>query len=156
MGGNKSTIVAYLERYEREQSSKQRSIINSIELPDAVHQAIANIKVKEIDALERANTQLKARIDEYLLVLTETEKRLASAQVDLEDAKTNFEIEKLKLEKQLAAVRARLNDAEQREVVLKTQNEQLSEQYSQARQDTAVAKKEVEMLREGLLKNSGG
>src|SRR5262245_6805089 len=62
--GNKSTIVAFRERYEREKASKELALIKNIELPDAVHQAIASIKVKEIEVLEKVNVQLKARIDE--------------------------------------------------------------------------------------------
>lgn len=150
IGGNKSTIIAFRERYEREKTSKEISMINSIELTEAVHKAIASVKVKEVDALERANTALKARIDEYSAVLSATERKSAEIVVDFEDAKTNFDIEKSKAEKQLAALQARIDDAKQRESALMVRYEQLNEQYNQARQDAAVAKKEVELLRESI------
>src|SRR5687767_9818902 len=79
LGGNKSTIVAFRERYERDKSSRELSLIKNIELPEAVHQAIAGIKVKEINALEKINIELKSRVDEYLALIKETEERLASA-----------------------------------------------------------------------------
>lgn len=67
LGGSKSTIAIYRERFDREKASKELSVIKSVELTEAVHQAISAIKVKEIEALEKVNTQLKARIDETLL-----------------------------------------------------------------------------------------
>jgi hypothetical protein len=148
LGGNKITIAAFRERYEREKTLKELSIINSIQLTEAVHQAIAGIKVKEIEALEKANAQLVSRIDEYLAILKETEEKLAAAKVDLDDAKVQFDIERLSLERKLAAAQARTDDLDQREQKLLARHEQLDEQYNQAKQEAAVAKKEVEMLRE--------
>ncbi|OHE78668.1 MAG: hypothetical protein A3F67_07035 [Verrucomicrobia bacterium RIFCSPHIGHO2_12_FULL_41_10] len=150
LGGSKTTIAAYRERYEREKSSKEISILKSVELTEAVHQAIASIKVKEIDALEKNNAQLKSRIDDYLTSLKETEEKLAVAKVDLEDAKTGFEMERLKLERKLSATQARIEDMEQREQKLTAQYGQLGDHYNQTKQEAAVAKKEVEMLREQM------
>ncbi len=150
LGGSKGTIAAYRERYEREKSSKELSFIKSIELSEAVHKAIAAIKVKELEALEKINTQLKARLDENLNTLKETEKDLAAAKVDLDDAKAHFEIEKLSFERKLAAAQARIEDLEKREQQVLRRNEALSQECNQAKQESAVAKKETEMLREQL------
>ena len=148
LGGSKNTIAAYRERYDREKASRELAMIKSVELTEAVHQAIAAIKVKEIEALERVNTQLKARLDEYLALLKEADEKLAAAKVYLDDAKVHFDIERLSLERKLAGTQARIDDMEQREQKLLAQNEKLREQYNQAKQEAAVAKKEVEMLRE--------
>ncbi len=148
LGGNKNTIASFRERYERDKAAKALSLIKSIELTDAVHQAIAGIKVKEIDALEKANGQLKSRIDEYLALVKETDEKLASAKIDLEDARMKFEAEKLSLERKLAAAQARIEDMQTREQKLIARCEQLVEHYNQAKQEAAVAKKEVDMLRE--------
>jgi chromosome segregation ATPase len=148
LGGSKSTIATYRERYEREKASKELSIIKSIKLTEAVHRAIAEIKVTEIDALDKSNTQLKLRIDEHIAAMKEAESKLDSAKVDFADAKANFDIEMLKLERALAAAQARIEDTEQREKKLIIKCEQLNEQYSKAKQEAAVAKKEIEMLRE--------
>ena len=148
LGGNKNTIASFRERYERDKAAKALSLIKSIELTDAVHQAIAGIKVKEIDALEKANVQLKSRIDEYLALVKETEEKLASAKVNFEDAHMHFDAEKLSLERKLAAAQARIEDMETREQKLMARYEQLVEQHNQAKQEAAVAKKEVDMLRE--------
>jgi chromosome segregation ATPase len=148
LGGSKSTIATYRERYEREKISKELSIIKSIKLTEAVHRAIAEIKVTEIDTLDKANTQLKLRIDDYIATMKEAESKLDSAKVDLADAKANFDIETLKLERALAAAQARIEDTEQREKKLIIRFEQINEQYSKAKQEAAVAKKEIEMLRE--------
>lgn len=148
LGGNKGTLAAHHERYEREKASKELSLIKSIHLTEAVHRAIAEIKVLEIEVLEKMNSQLKARIDNYLAVIKETEEKLASAKVEGEEAKSFFDTEKLQLERQLSAVQARLEDREQREQKLAIRYEQLNEQYNQTKQEAAVAKKEIEMLRE--------
>jgi hypothetical protein len=148
LGGNKSTIIAFRERYEREKASHALAIIKSIELPEAVQQAIAGVKVKEVESLEKENVKLKTRIDEHLLILKETEEKLALSQVDLDDLKVNFDVEKLAFERKLAALQARIDDFELREQKLLSQHEQLSEKCNQAKQEAAVAKKEVEMLRE--------
>lgn len=148
LGGSKSTIAAFRERYEREKASKELAIIKSVKLTEAVHLAIADIKVEEIEALEKVNAQLKSRIDDHIAVMKEAEKELAAANVDLEEVNTNFDIEKLKLERQLAASQARIDDMGEREQKRITQHEQLGKQYSQAKQEAAVAKKEIEMLRE--------
>lgn len=121
-------------------------------MPDAIHQAIASIKVKEIDALEKVNGQLKTRIDECIAALKTSEEHLAATKIDLEDARTDFESEKLKLEKKLSAAQARVEDTEQREKALISRYEKLSELYNQAKQEAAVATKEVEMLREATRK----
>lgn len=148
LGGSKSTIASYRERYEREKASKELSVIKSVELTEAVHQAIAGVKVKEIEALEKVNNQLKARIDEHLALLKETEEKLAAAKVAFDDAKVNFDAERLSLERKLAAAQARIDDMESREQTLLAKYEKLGEQYNHAKQEAAVAKKEVEMLRE--------
>lgn len=150
LGGSKSTIAAYRERYEREKTSKELSIIKSVELTDAVHHAIAGIKVKEIEALEKENTQLKGHIDSYLASLKELEEKLAAKQVDLEEFKASFDAEKLKLERKLAATQARAEDLEHREQKILTQYNQVNDAYNQAKQEAAVAKKEVDMLREQI------
>lgn len=153
IGGSKGTIAAFRERYEREQSSRELSIIKSIELSDAVHQAIATIKVKEVTALEKINTQLKSRIDDYLALVKELEEKLASAQVDLTDTKSNFDIEKLTFERQLAAAEARIEEINKREQQLLSRFDKINEQFNQAKQEAAVAKKEVEMLRKFTTNN---
>jgi chromosome segregation ATPase len=147
IGGSKGTIAGFRERYEREQSSKELSILKSIELTDAIHQAIASIKVKEVTVLEKNNTQLKSRIEEFLVVIKELEENVASAQIDLIDAKSNFDIEKLSIERQLAAAQARIEDITKREQQLNAKFEKINEQLNQAKQEAAVAKKETEMLR---------
>jgi len=153
LGGSKNTIAAYRERYEREKTAKEISLIKSVELTEAVHQAIAGIKVKEIAILEKENTQLKSRIDEHLVTLKETEEKLAAAQIDQEDTKTNADIEKLSLERKLAAATGSIDDLKRREQKLLEKYEQQLERYNQAKQEAAVAKKEVEMLREQSKKN---
>jgi chromosome segregation ATPase len=148
LGGSKSTIATYRERYEGEKNSKELSLIKSVKLTEAVHRAIAEIKVQEIEALEKANTQLKNRINDYLTLIKEAEEKSAAVMVALDDAKTDFDIEKLKLERKLAAAQARIDDMEQREQKLSAKYEQLNEQYNHAKQEAAVSKKEIEMLRE--------
>jgi chromosome segregation ATPase len=148
LGGSKSTIATYRERYEREKASKELSLIKNIKLTEAVHRAIAEIKVQEIETLEKINAQLKSRIDDYLAAIKEAEEKLASTIVTLDDEKTAFDIEKLKLERKLAAVQARIDDMEQREQKSTIKYEKLNEQYNHAKQEAAVAKKEIEMLRE--------
>jgi len=152
LGGSKSTIANFRERYEREKTSKTLSIIKSVELTEAVHQAIADIKVKEIEALEQVKKQLESRVDSYINGMKEAESKLAETLVEFEDAKTNFDIEKLNLERQLAASQARIGDLEKREQKIAAKLEKLNEQYNQAKQETAVAKKEVELLRESAKK----
>lgn len=148
LGGSYSTIITFRERYEREKASKELAIIKNIELTDAVHQAIGSVKVKEIEILEKVNTQLKARIDDILSVLKESEEKLVAATIDLDDAKFSFDSEKLSLERKLAAAHARIDDLVQREQRLLVRYEELDERYNQTERDAAVARKEVEMLRE--------
>ena len=148
LGGSKGTITGYRERYEREKSSKELALIKSVKLTEAVHRAIAEIKVQEIEALEKTNLQLKSRIDEYLGVIKEAEEKVGAAMVALDDAKNEFEIEKLQLERKLAAAQARIDDMAQREQKMMARYEQINEQYTHAKQEAAVAKKEIEMLRE--------
>lgn len=148
LGGSKSTIASYRERYERDKSSRTLSFINSIQLTEAMHQAIATIKVKEVEELEKINTQLKSRIDEYLTIMKESQEKLSAAKVDLDEAKVNFDVEKLSLERKLAAAKARIEDLEKREKNLLDKCDQLNDQHNQSKQEAAVAKKEVEMLRE--------
>lgn len=150
LGGSKTTIATFRERYEREQSSKALSIIKGVELTDAVHRAIAEIKVKEISALEKENTQLKSRIDEHLAMLKEAEEKLAATKIAMDDAKSAFDREKLKLERQLAAAQARIDDMQQREQEMANRYSKLDEKYNLAAQAEAVAKKEIEMLRERI------
>lgn len=148
LGGVKSTIGAYRERYEREKSGKELSLIKGIELTEALQQAIAAIKVKEIDALEQENQQLKSRLDESLSEMQKVEEDYASLKVELEETKTDLDEQKQRLERQLAITEVRFQDSENREKQLSKQCQELSEQISQHRQEAAVAKKEVEILRE--------
>ncbi len=148
LGGSKSTIATYRERYEREKTSKELTLIKSIKLTEAVQRAIAEVKVQEIESFEKENTKLKSRIDEHLATIKEVEEKLAATQVTLENAKNDLDLEKLKLERQLAAAHARIHDMEQREQKLAAKQEQLNEKYNLAKQEAAVAKKEIEMLRE--------
>ncbi len=148
LGGSKATISSYRERYEREQASKEQSLIKSVELTEAVHRAIAGIKVKEVTALENENKQLKVRIDDYLESIKSLEETLAEAIVAQADAKVDFDVQALKLERQLAAAEARNKDLAEREQALITRCEQLSDAANQAKQLAAVAQKETEMLRE--------
>ncbi len=153
LGGSRSTIVAFRERYEREKTAREVSIIKDIELNDAVLQAIATIKVKEIEALEKVHMQLKARLDENITTINELEKSCAAATAALGAAKSHFEDEKLKLAKRLAIGEARVDDLTLNAQKYAEKCEQLSEQYNQAKQEAAVAKKEVELLREQSKKN---
>lgn len=148
LGGDKGTIKGYIERYEREQAGKELSIIKGIELPEAVQQAIAAIKVKEIEALERENQQLKARMDGYLADLQKAEEATIALKVVLDEVKAEFEIKQNKLERQLAVAESRASDADKRENQMAEQYQKLSEQVNHYKQESAVAKKEVEMLRE--------
>lgn len=148
LGGDKSTINGYRERYEREKAAKELSMIKGIELTEAVQQAIAAIKVKEIDTLERENQQLKTRMDELLADLKKSEDDYAALKIELEEAKTEFSDKQQKAERQLAIAESRVTDAENREKQLGARYQELSEQISQYKQEAAVAKKEVEMLRE--------
>lgn len=150
LGGSKSTIASYRERYEREQTSKTLSLIKSLELPDALLRSIAEIKVHEIEVLEKDCTQLKSRADEYLNLLKELEEKLAIAKVELDDTTMLFNGEKLKLEKKLAAAEARIEDIEAREQKINDRYEKLHEQYSLAKEAVAASQKEVQMLREQL------
>jgi len=111
-----------------------------------VHRAIAEVKVQEIDALEKINAELKARIDEYIAITKEAEEKSAAAVVALNDAKVADDIEKLKLERKLAATQALIDDTEQREQKMASKCEKLAEHL--AKQEAAVARKEIEMLRE--------
>lgn len=153
LGGSKSTIAAYRERYEREKASKELGLIKSVKLTEAVHRAIAEIKVQEIEILEKNNAQLKARIDDYLATIKEAEEKLAAAKVEFNDIKSNFDIEMLKLERKFAVAQSRISDIDQREQKLSAKYELLNEQYNHAKQETAVAKKEIEMLREQTKKS---
>ena len=54
----------------------------------------------------------------------------------------------LKLERKLAAAQALIEDTEQREQKMASKCEKLAEQYNLAKQEAAVANKEIEMLRE--------
>jgi len=148
LGGSKSTIATYRERYEREKSSKEVSIIKSVKLTEAVHRAIAEVKVQEIEALEKINAAFKARMDEYIAMAKEAEEKSAAAVVALHDAKVADDIERLKLERKLAAAQALIEDIEQREQKMAAKCEKLAEQYNLAKQEAAVANKEIEMLRE--------
>jgi chromosome segregation ATPase len=154
IGGSKGTIAGFRERYEREQSSKEMSILKSIEGTETIHLAIAAIKVKEVTVLEKNNTQLKSRIDDFLVLIKELEENLASAQIDIIDAKANFDVEKLSIERQLAAAQARIEDITKREQQLNAKFEKTNEQLNQAKQEAAVAKKETEMLRKFTDKNT--
>ena len=78
----------------------------------------------------------------------EAEEKSAAAVVALNDAKVADDIEKLKLERKLAAAQARIDDIEQREQKMAAKCEKLAEQYNLAKQEAAVANKEIEMLRE--------
>lgn len=154
LGGCKSTIASYRERYEREKASQAISIINGIELTDTLQKAIAAIKVKETEALEKANKALEARNDETIALLKSTETKLAAVETALAEANAHFDTKLLEFERQLAAEKARSDELRQREQDLKAKYDALNEQYNQAKQASAVASKEVEMLREALNKKS--
>lgn len=153
LGGSKSTIIAYRERYERDKASKELAFIKSVKLPEAMHKAIAEIKVEEVDALEKVNIQLKSRIDEYLAVLKEADANAAALHIDRDTLKADFDSAKLGLERKLAAAQARIEDLVQREQRAIERYEQINELYNQARQEAAVAKKEIELLRERAKKH---
>jgi hypothetical protein len=148
LGGSKSTIGSFRERYEREKTDKVIGMINSIQLTEAVKQAIAQIKVKEILELEKIIAQLNSRSEEYLSTLKETEDKLAASGLELDEAKLKFETQHLDWERNLAVSQVRFEDRRQQEQLLIAKYEKLNEQYNQAKQEAAVAKKEVEMLRE--------
>lgn len=150
LGGGKSTIAGFRERYEQQKTSKTQAFIKSVELPEALHRTIADIKVKEIETLEQAKKELESRIDSYIHGMNEAESKLAEARVEFEDAKSNFDLEKLTLERKLAASQARNEYLEKREQSLTSQCDKLNQQYNDAKQDAAVAQKEVQVLRETI------
>ena len=148
LGGCKSTLAKFRERYEREKVEAATSVLKEIELPDAVKQVIADFKLKEIKVLEKENAELKSRLDEMITNLKQAEEDLIEASMKLDEAKSDFDSDRLSLERKLAVEEARRADFKAREEALLEQLESKSEQLHQANQAAAVATKEVEMLRE--------
>lgn len=150
LGGDKSTIKAYQERYAREQVAKELSMLKSIQLTDAVQKAIAAIKVKELELVEHENQQLKNRLDGLLADLAQSEAAYSALTRAFEDAKIDWDAWQQKAQRELAIAQSRVSDAEKREQQLGEQYQALSEQVNQYRQEAAVAKKEMELLRERM------
>ncbi|WP_119344421.1 hypothetical protein [Facilibium subflavum] len=148
IGGSKSTIAAYRERYEQEHAAKELSILKEVQLPSAVQKAIAELKLKEINVLENENKLLKVRIDEHLSNFKKSEEAYDALKSKLETVELNFTELKKNLEQKIAIAESRLLDTEKRENRALEQCKVLSDQVSQYKQEAAVAKKEVEMLRE--------
>ena len=148
LGCSKSTVSQYREQYERNQSAKEISFIKQIKLPETITQAIADMKLEEIQLLEKQNRQLEGRLDQCLGDLKKSEASRVEAIAKADEFKTQFDKDKLELERKLAAAEARISDAIERESQLQTRLEQVSEQYNQTKQDAVVAQKEIELLRE--------
>lgn len=148
VGGNKATIIAFRERYEREQASKRLDILKGIELPKAVIAAIADIKTKELETITATNQALQSRLDECLKTIAGLEKELGQCQEQKRAAGQAFGDERLAFEKAISVEQARVKDLQQREAQLIEKVEALQKQYGLAEQQAAVAKKEIEMLRE--------
>ncbi len=150
LGGSKSTIISFREKFEQDEATKKISWIQSIELPEAIHHAIAAIKIKELSELGAENTALKARLNECIAELEKSEKAFITARTTFDERKTEFKAKEKEFDRQLAASEARRMDAEKNEHVLIRNLKEQSEQLNQYREEAAVAKKEVAMLRERL------
>jgi chromosome segregation ATPase len=148
LGGSRSTLLRHRERYEQEQQSKAVDLIKRIKLTDVLVKSIAAIKLEEIDTLEGHNQALNARIDDSLHALKETEKKLTQALATVDEQQAKFAETTLAFERKLAISQAQIEDLQQREQTLQARCEQLNQQHNHALQDAAVAKKEVELLRE--------
>ena len=133
LGGDKSTIKAYQERYAREQVAKELSMLKSIQLTDAVQKAIAAIKVKELELVEHENQQLKNRLDGVLADLAQSEAAYSALTRAFEDAKIDWDARQQKAQRDLAIAESRVSDAEKREQQLGEQYQALSEQVNQYR-----------------------
>lgn len=140
LGGSKSTITALRERYEREKTAEKVTLLNDIELPEAIRFAIAEIKVKQMTTLEKNQEDLELRLNEVIQSLKEAELKYASVESLLEKEKT--------LHGQRMAAEALRTQAEDREQKAIKRCEELAEQLGQAKQATAVAQKEIALLRE--------
>lgn len=146
LGGSKSTITGFIEKFERDEAAKKIDLIKYTELPKAVSEAIANMKIKQIDELEATKKQLNERLDENIQHLKEAESKLSEAQTSFDERRTEFGAKEKNFERELSASEALRKQAEDREKNLLAQIDQLRDQLSQAKQDAAVAQKEVEIL----------
>lgn len=148
LGGSKSTITALRERYEREKMAEKVALLNDIKLPDAIRFAIAEIKVKQITTIEKGQADLELRLNEVIQSLKEAELKYASIKSLLEKEKSAFEAKEKILHGQRMAAEALRTQAEDREQKAIKRCEELAEQLGQAKQATAVAQKEIALLRE--------
>lgn len=148
LGGSNSTLINYRERYEQEKNSKQTDILKQIKLQDDLIKVIANIKVEEMELLEKQNQELKARLEEYLKTIKENEISIDKATKTIDELKTQSEEINLDFERKLAASEARSAELTIRENHANEQLEKLREHYNEAKQEAAVAKREIELLRE--------
>jgi hypothetical protein len=74
--------------------------------------------------------------------------KLTQALATVDEQQAKFAEIKLSFERKLAISQAQIKDLQQREQRLQARCEQLNQQHNHALQDAAVAKKEVELLRE--------
>jgi hypothetical protein len=148
LGASKGTIAKYRERYEQEHLSKERGIITGIQLTDEIIHAISLIKVKEITLLEETQQKQQERMDHTIQSLNESEIKNAELLNRLEELQQSFDIEKRLFEQKLAVSEAKTADLLQREQKANERYDSLNEKYHLAMQETAVAKKEIELLRE--------
>lgn len=148
LGGSKGTISKLREQFEQEEATKKLIEIEHITLPEKICDGLADIvmtRTKQLDVMYR---EQKARADEHLSTIMALESQLASKQVDFDDAKTQYEIDRTQYERRLAASEARIEDLKKREQTLLEKVDALQINYNQAKQHAAVAQKEVELLRE--------
>ena len=148
LGGNKSTIAAFREQYEREKYTRELALIESIELPKGILKALADVKINEIEKQQAEILKLRECIDDLIGDVKQAEERAAVAEAEAAVAKQNFDAEKLSLAQNLSAVQARMEDIKDRERILLARIDELSESCNAAKQEAAVAKKEGELLRE--------
>ena len=147
LGGSKSTIAKYREQYERDNTSKERQLIAEIQLTDDIIKAISQTKVKEITFLEEKQQHLQDRMDEMMKTLAEYETKNAELLLTVEELKKAKETEKLEFERTLAVSQARIEDLLEREQKMQHRYDELNHHYSQAKQDAAVAEKEIELIK---------
>lgn len=148
LGGRKSIIANFRERYEHEKASEKMAFINNIQLPDAIRLALSEIKVSQIEALEQAKNATELRLNEIIQSLENSEAHLATAKLSLEETKLVYENKEKELCHQYAVSEALRIASEEREKSVIKRCEELLEQLNQAKQEVAVSQKEISMLRE--------
>jgi chromosome segregation ATPase len=148
IGGSKGTIAKYREQYEQSNTSKERQLMTEIQLTNDIIHVISQIKVKEITFLEEKQQRLQERMEDTIKTLAEYETKNAELLLTVEELKKSKETEKLEFERTLAVSQARIDDLLAREQKMQHRYDELNQRYSQAKQDVAVAQREIELLRE--------